>query len=218
MGSGIESGAIADFLAAHKPVSTGESVVPGAVFGDWRVTAFLGRGGSGEVYRVVHTTLGTAAALKVCVKNPERDASRDEAVCARFRREAKLLAEHKHPAFPCFRGFGELEGRPWYVMELLEHRPLPSAEREIVRFLLAIASGVQHLHSQGIIHRDIKPGNILWRRTGRAECPHTAAAAREDTRHPAFVSCGHLWQLRLATHLYQTLICPLFASIFASTD
>ena len=184
MGSGIESGAIADFLAAHKPISTGESVEPGAVFGDWRVTAFLGRGGSGEVYRVVHTTLGTAAALKVCVKNPERDASRDEAVCARFRREAKLLAEHKHPAFPCFRGFGELEGRPWYVMELLEHRPLPSAEREIVRFLLAIASGVQHLHSQGIIHRDIKPGNILWRRTGRAECPHTAAAAREDTRPP----------------------------------
>ena len=163
MGSRIESSEIEEFLAAHKPVSTGGSVAPGEVFDDWRVTAFLGRGGSGEVYRVVHTTLGTAAALKVCVKNPERDASRDEAVCARFRREAKLLAENKHPAFPCFLGFGEREDRPWYVMELLEYRPLPTTEREIVRFLLAVASGVQHLHSQGIIHRDIKPGNILWR-------------------------------------------------------
>ena len=184
MGSWIESGAIADFLAAHKPVSTGESVVPGEVFGDWRVTAFLGRGGSGEVYRVVHTTLGTAAALKVCVKDLERVAARDEAVCARFRREAKLLAENTHPAFPRFFAAGEREGRPWYVMELLEYRPLPDTEREIARFLLAVASGVQHLHSQGIIHRDIKPGNILWRRTGRAVSPHTAAAAREDTRPP----------------------------------
>ena len=70
MGSWIESGAIADFLAAHKPVSTGESVVPGEVFGDWRVTAFLGRGGSGEVYRVVHTTLGTAAALPPPMPTP----------------------------------------------------------------------------------------------------------------------------------------------------
>ena len=151
------------FLSAHAPVESSATFAPGVVFGDWRVTAFLGRGGSGEVYRVVHTTLGTAAALKVCVKNPERDASRDEAVCTRFRREAKLLAENKHPAFPCFWGFGEREGRPWYVIELLEYRPLPTTEREIARFLLAVASGVQHLHSQGIIHRDIKPSNILWR-------------------------------------------------------
>ena len=181
---GSDSHDIDAFLAAHAPVESSATFAPGEVFGDWRVTAFLGRGGSGEVYRVVHTTLGTAAALKVCVKNPERDAARDEAVCTRFRREAKLLAENKHPAFSCFRGFGERERRPWYVMELLEYRPLPTAEGEIARFLLAVASGVQHLHSQGIIHRDIKPGNILWRCTGRAVCPHTAAAAREDTRPP----------------------------------
>ena len=178
---GADSQNIDDFLSAHAPVESSPTFVAGDQFGDWRVTAFLGRGGSGEVYRVVHTTLGTAAALKVCVKNPERDAARDEAVCVRFRREAKLLAENKNPAFPCFRGFGEREGRPWYVMELLEHSPLPTTEREIARFLLAVASGVQHLHSQGIIHRDIKPGNILWRTGGRSS---STAAAREDTRPP----------------------------------
>ena len=156
--SGLKS-----FLAAHVPVDVSAAFASGDQFGDWHVTAFLGRGGSGEVYRVVHNTLGTAAALKVCVRRAGRDSARDEAACARFRYEAELLAKNKHPAFPRFFGYGEREERPWYVMELLEHRPLPSTEREIAHFLLALASGVRHLHARDIIHRDIKPGNILWR-------------------------------------------------------
>lgn len=173
------------FLATHDPVDPHAAFVSGEMFGDWRVTAFLGRGGSGEVYRVVHSTLGTAAALKVCARRADRDSARDEAVCARFRHEAELLAKNKHPAFPRFFGFGGRDGRPWYVMELLEYRSLPKTEREIVRFLLAVAAGVRHLHSMGLIHRDIKPSNILWRRVedntpyqnkhnGRATCPQSA--------------------------------------------
>ena len=176
--SGLES-----FLVAHAPVDVSAAFTPGDLFGDWRVTAFLGRGGSGEVYRVVHATLGTAAALKVCVRSADRDAARDEAVCARFRHEAELLAKNKHPAFPRFFGFGEREERPWYVMELLEHRPLPSTERKIAHFLLAVASGVRHLHAQGIIHRDIKPGNILWRTGG----PSSATAVLTE---PVLIDLG----------------------------
>ena len=163
MASAIESDALARFLAAHEPIVTGASFAEGDLFGDWRVTAFLGRGGSGEVFRVVHVVRGTAAALKVCVKSAERDESRDAAVCARFRREAQLLAENTHPAFPRFFAVGERAGRPWCAMELLEHRPLPASEREIARFLLAVASGVRHLHARSLVHRDIKPANILWR-------------------------------------------------------
>ena len=166
MESDVDGGTLGDFLAAHKPVEFPSAFAPGDMFGDWRVTAFLGRGGSGEVYRAVHATLGTEAALKVCVRDAERDDIRDAAVCARFRREARMLADNAHPAFPRFLGFGEREGRPWYAMELLEHRPLPTSEKAIARFLLAVASGVRHLHSLGLVHRDIKPANILWRKVG----------------------------------------------------
>ena len=57
--------ALDGFLAAHAPIDAHPAFAQGEMFGDWRVMAFLGRGGSGEVYRVVHATLGIAAALKV---------------------------------------------------------------------------------------------------------------------------------------------------------
>ena len=155
--------ALDGFLAAHAPIDAHPAFAQGEMFGDWRVTAFLGRGGSGEVYRVVHAALGTAAALKVCVRDEARNDACDAAVRDRFRQEAKLLAKNTHPAFPRFLGFGERDSRPWYVMELLEYKPLPTVEKDIVSYLIAIASGVRHLHSLGLVHRDIKPSNILWR-------------------------------------------------------
>ena len=155
--------ALDSFLENHEPMPSGASFATGDMFGDWRVTAFIGRGGSGEVYRVVHFALGTEAALKVHVPRMEGEDAREARARERFMGEAKLLSENVHRSFPRFLGWGERDGRPWYVMELLEPLPLPSSDGDVARFVLGVADGVRHLHSLGLVHRDIKPGNILWR-------------------------------------------------------
>ena len=151
---------IEGILSAHERMPTGASFQDGAVFGNWRVTAFIGKGGSGEVYRAVHVSLGTSAALKVLVRNESRDRER-------FVREARLLSELKSASFPQFFEYGEANGFFYLVMELLEPGDLPSGDRDVARFLRQVCDAVAELHARGIVHRDIKPSNILWRTVGR---------------------------------------------------
>lgn len=107
----IRAEEIEGFLSAHERMTTGASFSDGEMFGDWRVTAFLGKGGGGEVYRAVHATLGMVAALKVYVPRADVDVARKEAARTRFVRETAFLAKNAHPAFPRFLGSGERDGR-----------------------------------------------------------------------------------------------------------
>ena len=152
----MDEDSISAMCAAHGSVASASRFASGAIFGDWRLTAFIGRGGNGEVYCAEHVALGASAALKVLVRNEERAKER-------FTREAKLLSELKSASFPQFYSYGEANGCPYLVMELLEPGDLPSGDRNVARFLLSVCDGVAELHSRGYIHRDIKPGNILWR-------------------------------------------------------
>ncbi|MBQ3290371.1 MAG: serine/threonine protein kinase, partial [Kiritimatiellae bacterium] len=128
----------------------------GTAFGDWRVTAFIGRGGNGEVYCAEHVTLGTPAAVKVLVRDEER-------ARVRFAREAKMLSELKSTSFPKFFADGEANGWPYIAMELLEPDDLPTGDKAVAKFVLKVCDAVAELHARGLVHRDIKPGNILWR-------------------------------------------------------
>ena len=152
----MDDAAITAMCAAHGPVAPASRFPVGTIFGDWRLTAFIGRGGSGEVYCVEHISLGTSAAVKVLVRDEPHAKER-------FTREAKLLSELKSTSFPQFYSYGEANGCPYLAMELLEPGDLPIGDRNVARFLLSVCDAVAELHSLGYIHRDIKPSNILWR-------------------------------------------------------
>ena len=132
----------------------------GTLFGGWRLTAFIAKGGTAEVYCAEHIVLGTAVAVKV-LSEPLTDSRK-----ARFLREAKLLAELKSSAFPAFHGYGEVNGRPYIAEELLEPGDLPMGDRQRAKYLLALCNGLKELHARGVVHRDLKPANILFRKTG----------------------------------------------------
>ena len=150
------SDSLASLCAAHGPVDPVARFPVGTIFGDWRLTAFIGRGGTGEVYCAEHVTLGTSAAVKVLVREEERAKSR-------FTREAKLLSSLKSTAFPRFYAYGEANGTAYLAMELLEPGDLPTGDKTIAHFLLKVCDAVAELHALGYVHRDIKPANILWR-------------------------------------------------------
>lgn len=186
----MDEDSISAMCAAHGPVASACRFAAGTIFGDWRLTAFIGRGGNGEVYCAEHVSLGTSAALKVLVRDEPRAKER-------FVREAKLLSELKSTSFPQFYSYGEANGCQYLAMEILEPGDLPSGDRNVACFLLAVCDAVAELHSRGYIHRDIKPSNILWRR-GR---PATVDGRARSPSAPHPVACPVLADLGLAKEI-----------------
>ncbi len=143
----------------------GEALPAGALVGRYRIESLLGRGGMGEVYRAeqlepVHRTV----ALKL-LRRQRLDARH----LAYFEVERQMLAQMRHPAIAQIYDAGATaEGFPFFAMEFIdgtplvrfcEARALPLRQR--IELFIRICQGVQHAHHKGVIHRDLKPGNIL---------------------------------------------------------
>ncbi|HEX9800628.1 MAG TPA: serine/threonine-protein kinase, partial [Thermoanaerobaculia bacterium] len=139
------------------------TITPGTRLGPYEITAKLGEGGMGEVYRATDTKLKRDVAIKVLPAAFTEDRER----LARFEREAQLLAQLHHPNIASIFGLEESDGTKALVMELvegptlaerLEQGPLPFNESLSVS--LQIAQALEEAHEKGIVHRDLKPQNI----------------------------------------------------------
>ncbi|HSO39293.1 MAG TPA: protein kinase, partial [Labilithrix sp.] len=139
------------------PIAVGET------FERYEIESLIGRGGMGEVYRAVDTRLRRKVALKVL--RPDRE--HDDAV-ARLFREARSAAGLTHPNTVAIHDIGEAEGTFYIVMELVTGRPLlayvgddrvPTARK--LGWLVDVARALSAAHKAGVIHRDVKPSNVM---------------------------------------------------------
>jgi len=148
---------------------TNVPLAPGTRIGPYKITALIGEGGMGKVWRAHHTALKRDDALKVL---PDAFAS-DPDRLARFRREAQVLASLNHPNIAHVHGLEQSDGVQALVMELVEGPTLadriaqgPIPVDEAIPIARQIAEALEAAHEQGIIHRDLKPANIKLRLDG----------------------------------------------------
>jgi len=141
--------------------------------GRYRVIAPLGQGGMATIYRALDTQLGREVALKLL--RPEY--LRDPDFSSRFRQEAQSAASLSHPNVVTVYDYGEDPSGPFIVMELVDgedlatimrrNGPLPPAQA--ARIAAAVARALAAAHGRGLVHRDVKPGNVLIGRDGRVK-------------------------------------------------
>ena len=145
------------------------TVAPGTKLGPYEILSPLGAGGMGEVYRARDTRLGRDVAVKVL---PQHLSSNSE-VRARFEREAKTVSSLNHPHICVLHDVGREGDTDYLVMELVDGEtlaarllrgPLPAAD--VLKIGAQIADALERAHRAGVVHRDLKPGNVMLTKSG----------------------------------------------------
>ncbi|HET6784365.1 MAG TPA: serine/threonine-protein kinase [Pseudoxanthomonas sp.] len=157
-----------EILPARSPIGVaGEegTLAPGVLVGRYRIDALLGRGGMGEVYRAEQLEpVRRTVALKL-LRRQRLDARH----LAYFEVERQMLAQMRHPGIAQVYDAGATaEGFPYFAMEFIDGTPVTRYSeahalplRQRIELFIRICQGVQHAHQKGVIHRDLKPGNLL---------------------------------------------------------
>ena len=145
------------------------TLAAGTRLGPYEIASPLGAGGMGEVYRARDTRLGRDVAIKVLPAH----LSDSEEIRARFEREAKTVSSLNHPNICTLFDVGREGAVDYLVMELVEGETLAQrltrgalAPPEVLRFGAQIADALDRAHRAGVVHRDLKPGNVMLAKTG----------------------------------------------------
>jgi serine/threonine protein kinase len=183
--------------AAPTPDTLGADLV-GRQLDEYRVDALLGRGGMARIYRGFDTRNKRHVAIKVIDTRFQTDPT----YLARFEREARAIAQLDHPGVVKLYHYGEADGRLYMAMQLIEGENLhallaahrnqrkrlpPKDMRRIVR---DVCAALDYIHGRGVIHRDVKPSNVVFDRRGRAVLADFGLAllAETETRGEIFGS------------------------------
>jgi len=154
------------------PPPTQPDLPDGTAIGSYRIESVLGRGGMGTVYRAIDTKLHRSVAIKFL-----SSALADSQARRRFQQEAETASALNHPHIVTVHDVGEHDGQQYLVSELIDGGTLndwlaASGDRpwrQSVELLIGVADAISAAHRVGIVHRDIKPGNILIGRNGYAK-------------------------------------------------
>jgi len=175
----------ADGTVAQTPAQQSDSAELSAardlIVRGYEILGELGRGGIGVVYKAKHLKLHRVVALKMILRGEH--ASRDALM--RFLAEAEAVAKLRHPNIVQFHDGGAHNGLPYFTMEYIDGGSLAAAVRknpltatDAARLVEQIARGVQYAHEHGVVHRDLKPDNVLLSFSGKpkAPAPNTVAS------------------------------------------
>lgn len=152
--------------------------------GPYLLEEVLGRGGMGTVYRGIAPETGEQVAIKILAP----DLSDDPSFLERFQEEVQTLLRLKHPNIVQLLSFGKQEDVFYFAMELVEGKSLYAMQKtghrfsysDVIEIGLRVCEALQHSHNLGVIHRDLKPGNIIMSRTGEIKLADYGIAKRFD--------------------------------------
>ena len=142
----------------------------GRTLAQYRITAAIGAGGMGEVYRATDAKLGRDVAIKVLPSATASDPDRRQ----RFELEARAASALNHPNILTVYDIGEADGTIYIAMELVEGKTLrelvasdePLPTKKLLDFAVQVAEGLAKAHTAGIVHRDLKPENLMVSKDG----------------------------------------------------
>jgi Serine/threonine protein kinase len=166
----------------------------GTVFGTYRLGKLIGQGGMGKVYEAVHEIMGRSIAIKVI----NSQITNDKNNATRFIQEIRALSKLDHPNIVTIYDAGKINRRHYFAMELLPGPSLKdyidskkiAGEKEALSIVRATAKALGHAHAKSVIHRDVKPENIIFDSNGVPKLTDFGLVMHHDVDHMSLTQEG----------------------------